>query len=255
MRNIFAICGLGLCFFCHWGGWPRLVISWSLGVDISAGSSIMPGMRETAGFPWVYAVRAPFCAGVMAFGLHGAGLLWWLHVAALWPVPLPVLSFSLTLNALSATANPVAHPVAQAASDMPAQAEPVPVKPAALHKVKVAAAVVHEVIRAPQARAQAAVVAPLTPAQYDAAYLHNPAPAYPAVSRRLNEEGTVALRVFVNAQGAAEQVLLYHSSGFARLDEAAVEAVKSWQFAPAHAGQQVLASWVDVPVIFKLEVR
>lgn len=96
-------------------------------------------------------------------------------------------------------------------------------------------------------------VATLTEARFDADYLNNPAPAYPALSRRMREEGRVMLRVRVSAGGQPEQVELSASSGSGRLDNAAREAVRRWRFVPAKRGGQAVESWVLVPVVFKLE--
>lgn len=93
---------------------------------------------------------------------------------------------------------------------------------------------------------------PITIARFDADYLQNPAPAYPALSRRLREEGTVLLLVRVTAQGDAEQVQVKHSSGFARLDEAALNAVRQWRFVPARRGDEPVAANVVVPIVFRL---
>jgi TonB family protein len=92
-----------------------------------------------------------------------------------------------------------------------------------------------------------------TPAVYDAAYLNNAAPNYPPLSRRLKEQGLVMLTVYVNASGRAEQVTIKKSSGFSRLDSAAIEAVKNWRFAAAKQGDQLVASYVQVPINFILE--
>ena len=89
-------------------------------------------------------------------------------------------------------------------------------------------------------------------ASFDADYLHNPIPVYPAFSLRLREEGRVLLKVWVTAQGGAKQVRMARSSGYARLDEAALEAVRQWRFVPARAGEQPMDSWVLVPVQFSL---
>ena len=89
--------------------------------------------------------------------------------------------------------------------------------------------------------------------RFDADYLRNPAPAYPRISRELNEEGRVMLRVQVNEDGRALQVLVDNSSGFARLDRAARDAVAAWRFVPARVGQQAVAGWVKVPVTFELK--
>jgi protein TonB len=94
---------------------------------------------------------------------------------------------------------------------------------------------------------------PITAARFDADYLHNPNPVYPHASRRLGEQGKVLLRVFVSAAGIAEKVEIKLSSGFARLDQAAEEAVARWRFVPAKRGEQAIAAWVQVPITFQLE--
>lgn len=90
------------------------------------------------------------------------------------------------------------------------------------------------------------------PARYDAAYLENPPPAYPLLSRRFGEEGRVMLRVLVDAQGRPQVVEVGRSSGFARLDQAAVQAVERWHFVPAQRGGQTVSEWVVVPIVFSL---
>jgi len=92
-----------------------------------------------------------------------------------------------------------------------------------------------------------------TQARFDANYLKNPAPAYPAMSRRLGEEGRVVLRVFVDIDGRPEQVELKNSSGFPRLDQAAEDAVRRWKFVPAKRGEEAVATWVAVPIVFNLK--
>ncbi len=94
---------------------------------------------------------------------------------------------------------------------------------------------------------------PLTPARFDAGYLNNPAPPYPARARRLGEEGKVILRVWVSSEGSAEEVAIKASSGSVRLDESALQTVRRWQFIPARRGSDIVASWVLVPVLFRLE--
>lgn len=92
-----------------------------------------------------------------------------------------------------------------------------------------------------------------TAASFDAAYLKNPPPIYPSISRRLGEQGKVELRVQVSAEGLAEQIELRLGSGFPRLDEAAREAVRRWRFAPARRGSTAISAWVIVPVNFQLQ--
>jgi protein TonB len=107
----------------------------------------------------------------------------------------------------------------------------------------------------PPAPAPVAVAPPVevvTPPVFDAAYLRNPAPAYPAFSIRLREEGIVMLLVLVGAGGRAEEIKVQASSGHARLDRSALEAVRQWRFVPAMRGEVPLARWVSVPVSFSL---
>ncbi len=90
-------------------------------------------------------------------------------------------------------------------------------------------------------------------ARFDAAYLHNPRPDYPPLSRRLGEEGKVLLRVRVSREGLAAAVDIEKSSNFARLDEAARQVVSRWRFVPAKRGDEAIEAMVIVPIVFRLE--
>ncbi len=103
---------------------------------------------------------------------------------------------------------------------------------------------------APAASAPAAV--PSQP-RFDADYLDNPKPPYPAISRRLSEQGRVVLRVHVDADGRAADVQLHVSSGSSRLDQSALDTVRRWKFAPAKLGKEPIAAWVLVPIAFTLK--
>lgn len=92
----------------------------------------------------------------------------------------------------------------------------------------------------------------IEPPRFGAAYLNNPAPEYPATSRRLSEQGIVLLRVLVSLSGQAESVQIENSSGCSRLDQAALKAVKLWSFIPAKRNNQPLSAYVLVPVRFSL---
>lgn len=93
----------------------------------------------------------------------------------------------------------------------------------------------------------------LTVPRFDADYLDNPAPRYPPLSKRAGEEGKVLLRVWVDAEGRAERVEVKTSSGFERLDKAALEAVARWKFVPARQGEKPVAAAVLVPISFSLK--
>jgi protein TonB len=97
----------------------------------------------------------------------------------------------------------------------------------------------------------ATLALPLTPAHVDPNYLHRPNPVYPALSKRLREEGTVLLRVNLDAQGIVLDIHIEKSSRFQRLDQAALEAVKQWRFVPAKRGQVAMPSSALVPIEFK----
>lgn len=90
------------------------------------------------------------------------------------------------------------------------------------------------------------------PPRFGAAYLHNPAPDYPQMARRLGQQGRVLLKVLVAENGTAETVVLATSSGFEKLDQAAIEAVKKWSFIPAKRNNEAISAYVLVPVKFSL---
>ncbi len=83
-------------------------------------------------------------------------------------------------------------------------------------------------------------------------YLKNPEPDYPELARRRHQEGLVLLAVKVTAGGRAERVEIKKSSGFSLLDNAAVEAVRDWEFQPARIGSLTFESEIEVPVRFEL---
>jgi periplasmic protein TonB len=92
----------------------------------------------------------------------------------------------------------------------------------------------------------------IEPPRFGVSYLNNPAPDYPAMSRRAGEEGRVLMKVLVSAEGGAEDVQIEKSSGSDRLDNAAINAVKKWQFIPAKKNNQPLSAYVLVPIKFSL---
>ena len=59
------------------------------------------------------------------------------------------------------------------------------------------------------------------------------APVYPLGARKRGETGTVLLRVELDETGRLVASDVARTSGFSRLDEAAVAAVKSWRCQPA----------------------
>ncbi|MBS0588058.1 MAG: energy transducer TonB [Proteobacteria bacterium] len=67
-------------------------------------------------------------------------------------------------------------------------------------------------------------------------------PEYPAISRRMGEEGKLILRVELDENGHIDNAKVLNSSGYERLDAAALSAVKNWQCNPSlRDGQPVRA--------------
>ncbi len=87
----------------------------------------------------------------------------------------------------------------------------------------------------------------------DADYLNNPKPPYPPLSRRLGEQGKVVLRVLIGADGTAQKAEIRQSSGFERLDQAALATVLKWRYVPGKRGGVPEAMWFNVPINFVLE--
>lgn len=143
---------------------------------------------------------------------------------------------------------PVAEPAPQPEVVAPvAQQEPVPPEP-----------VTQPVAVAPQpAKAEPAPPPEpepvIEPPRFGVAYLNNPPPAYPSLSRRMGEEGRVVLRVMVGTNGKPESVEVENGSGSERLDKAALEAVRKWKFIPARRNNEAISAYVLVPVKFSLD--
>lgn len=83
-------------------------------------------------------------------------------------------------------------------------------------------------------------------------YERNPSPPYPPRAKKLGMQGTVTIRVLVGESGAVLEVQVEQGSGFALLDNAALGAVKKWQFVPGLENGRPVAMWVEVPVRFEL---
>jgi len=84
-------------------------------------------------------------------------------------------------------------------------------------------------------------------------YLEPPAPEYPRLSKRNAESGKVMVRVYIDVAGVPRNVQVSTSSGFARLDDAAVSAVQKARFRPYTENGQPTAGWTNVPINFELE--
>lgn len=95
--------------------------------------------------------------------------------------------------------------------------------------------------------------APVQRPSSDASYLQNQRPPYPPISRKLGEQGTVLVDVLVTEQGQARDARLHASSGFFRLDNAAVSTVSSWRFVPGKRAGVAQSMRVTVTIVFELQ--
>ena len=102
---------------------------------------------------------------------------------------------------------------------------------------------------APAAPPAPAIVQPSS----DASHLNNPKPVYPAVSKRLGEQGKIVLRVLIGADGIPQKVEIKQSSGFERLDRQAVDTVTRWRFVPGKRNGVPEAMWYLQPINFVLQ--
>lgn len=87
----------------------------------------------------------------------------------------------------------------------------------------------------------------------DAEYLHNPKPEYPRQSKQRGEQGKVLVSVFISTDGTAQKAEIKTSSGYERLDQAALATVKAWRYVPGKRGGMPEAMWFSVPINFVLE--
>lgn len=216
--------------------WPRIV---TFGTVLAAHALVIAGVSALQ--PTVRTMPTP---ATMTVHL--------VEIPALRPEPQrpAVKPAGLAPHHQSAQVRAPAQPTAQQMSHPMA-----PVVPAANHAVPV----LQEPAASPPvstppmaATAATSTVRHDSPAGFDADYLNNPAPVYPAAARRAGEQGRVLLLVKVSPQGQAEQVELRQGSGFSRLDEAAMTAVRQWRFVPARRGDEPIAASVIVPITFRL---
>lgn len=81
----------------------------------------------------------------------------------------------------------------------------------------------------------------------------NTQPPYPGASRRMGEEGRVLLMLYVAEDGRVTDGRVDVSSGFPRLDKAALmHARRTWRFNPAMLNGKPVGFWMKFAVNFRL---
>ncbi|WP_244898412.1 energy transducer TonB [Rhodoferax saidenbachensis] len=165
------------------------------------------------------------------------------------PAPKPLPTQQPTPKAPAPQAAPLPTPMAlpeTAAAPAPSAIAPASVAPAAASANANASAGT-----APSANAQP--IAKLELPSSDADYLNNPKPPYPPLSKRLGEQGKVVVRTLIGADGIAKEASIKQSSGFDRLDQAALATALKWRYVPGKRAGVPEAMWFNVPFTFVLE--
>jgi periplasmic protein TonB len=187
-----------------------------------------------------------------------------LHAAVLfYPANMTISSLETPPTAVTVELKPLPPPLAEPVKTHPPavpvktkqQEHPHPQAPAATPALATPQPTPVATLPAPPAAPPTSppAVASISPARFDAAYLDNPRPNYPSISRRRGEEGKVLLRVLVSPDGLAATVNIEKSSNFERLDEAARQAISRWRFVPARRGDKNIEASVIVPFVFRLD--
>ncbi|MDE1171845.1 MAG: energy transducer TonB [Verrucomicrobium sp.] len=191
--------------------------------------------------------RIGWCVSLALHGLLAVGAAHWLAHP-----PEAAVRSGLSSVEVQLVASPEPAP-APPAETLPPDATPDP-EPEPLPETAPTSQPVAKAEPAPETtrRAEAAAASQGTlSAQPD--YLHNPAPEYPPASRRAREEGTVYLSVEIDERGSPVRVTVSRSSGYPRLDAAALRTVSRWRFSPARLGGVAVACNAVVPVRFELK--
>lgn len=78
-------------------------------------------------------------------------------------------------------------------------------------------------------------------------------PRYPVESRRKREQGTVLLLVLLDANGSVANISISKSSGYDRLDQAALTAVRRWRWSPTiRGGNPVMVKGIiEIPFVLQ----
>lgn len=175
--------------------------------------------------------------------------------------PAPKLANGTKTVSAPTAVTPMVNAIAQPMPNPPPQAQPVPAP--VFESVSTAASTMQSNTATPASgpgksmdpsSAVATGSAPqIEPPSSDADYLNNPRPQYPALSKRLREQGKVVVRTLIGADGVAQQAEIKHSSGFDRLDQAALATAIKWRYVPGKRAGVPESMWFNVPINFVLE--
>ena len=83
-------------------------------------------------------------------------------------------------------------------------------------------------------------------------YKGNTPPVYPEIARVSGYEGIVLVFAEILPDGRVGNIKIRKSSGYAILDQSAIQAVKPWKFEPAKKSGNPFKMWVELPIKFIL---
>jgi protein TonB len=83
-------------------------------------------------------------------------------------------------------------------------------------------------------------------------WVRKPVPSYPAMSKKLNESGTVVIAAYFSSNGLSKRAEIAKSSGFERLDRAAADAVLRSQITPISGASEETVRLFNAPISFTL---
>ena len=161
--------------------------------------------------------------------------------------PAPARPAAPTPAAVAARPAPASTPAPQPVAT--AEAVPTPASPAGVLPAQSAPSAVANTGPAQAAPAAPKVELPST----DADYLNNPKPVYRVLSKRVGEQGRVLVHVLIGPDGLAQRADIKTSSGFERLDQAALATVLKWRYVPGKRAGVAEAMWFNVPINFVME--
>jgi TonB family protein len=76
---------------------------------------------------------------------------------------------------------------------------------------------------------------------------------YPEIARARGYEGVVLISAQILPNGRVGEIKIRKSSGYAILDQWAIQAVKPWRFEPAKKSGNPFTAWVELPIKFSLQ--
>jgi protein TonB len=77
--------------------------------------------------------------------------------------------------------------------------------------------------------------------------------AYPPLLRSARVGGTAVVWFFINTQGVVEKSQVSRSSGYAQLDQAALDVASVFEFTPAMNRDERVSVWIEIPIVFQIE--